>query len=331
MYVLYGSKLSLFTMKLDAALLFYGLAYEFRGKGRDAKAIEQRAGTHQIPVLITPENWPLADSTPIIDLLDQRFPERRLFPEGPLGVLTHIVEDYLDEWIARTMVHYRWHYPESAAFASTIMGGGDPEAAATVRAWGPRACRATGTETEFHQRACEAEYVRIIEAAEKQLGETRFLLGDRPTAADCAILGGLRAHTLHDPDPRKVIERYPRVVKWSETATAWDGQGDLAPFPDSTPFARFILAESARHYAPVLIANVAALRDGAKAFAADTYGETASYLCRPYPVQARAMVQARIRDRLSAQERGEVLAWLKGADLSDAYAPDVEATAVSRA
>ncbi len=321
MYQLYGSKLSLFTMKLDAALRFYGLPYEFKNKGRGAKEIEQRAGTHQIPVLVTPENWPLADSTPIMDLLDQRFPTRRLFPEGPLGVLVHIVEDYFDEWIARTMVHYRWHYPESALYVSTIMGGGNEQAAAGVRNWGPRACRATGTETEFHQRACEAEYVRILEAAEKQLGETRFLLGDRPTAVDCAMLGGLRAHTLHDPDPRKTVLNYPRVAGWSESATSWDGKGDLAPFPDSTPFARFILAESARHYQPVLLANIAALQDGAKAFAVGTYGETASYLCRPYPVQARAMVQERIANRLTPDERAAMARWLEANGLAAAYAP----------
>jgi glutathione S-transferase len=270
-------------------------------------------------VLVTPENWPWADSTPIIDLLDQRFPARRLFPEGLLGVLVHVVEDYLDEWVARTMVHYRWHYPESARVASLILGGGNEQAAEGVRNWGPRACRATGTETEFHQRACEAEYVRILEAAEAQLAETRFLLGDRPCAVDCVMLGGLRAHTYHDPDPRKVVERYPRVAAWAENARTWDGKGDLAPFPGSTAFARFILAETARHYLPVLRANIAALREGAKAFTADTYGEPASYLCRPYPVRAREMVQERIAHRLTEAERNTAIAWLRAEGL-DEYA-----------
>ena len=324
MYVLYGSRQSLFTRKLETALIFYRAPFEFRAKrGRaDAQEIEQRAGTHQVPVLQTPENWMLADTTPIIDLLDQRFPGRRLFPEGPLGVLVQIVEEYLDEWVARTMVHYRRHYPASADFASRAMADGDEAAAEFIRGWGPRACRATGTETPFHQAAAEAEYERLLDAADAQLAQTRYLLGDRPSAVDCMVLGGFRAHTLHDPDPRKVVERYPRLVAWSERgADAWDGSSVWAGFPRSTPFARHVLGEAAAHYAPFLGANAKALADGAKAFSIDTYGEPASYLARAYPERSRELIRERIGRRLFGLERQEVERWLEGLGLAEAFAP----------
>lgn len=323
MYVLYGSRQSLFTLKLEAALIFYGAAYEFRLKRGlpNAEEIEQRAGTHQVPVLQTPEDWILSDTTPIIDLLDQRFPARRLVPEGPLGVLTHIVEEYLDEWIARTMVHYRWHYPASAAFASRAIAGGDEQVAEFIRGWGPRACRATGTETPFHQRAAEEEYRRLLDAADSQLSRTRYLLGDRPTSVDCMMLGEFRAHTLHDPDPRQVMERYPRLVSWAEGgADAWEGSGERAPFPDSTPFARHVLTEMRKTYLPVLAANAGALRDGAKAFTVDTFGEVASYLTRSYPERSRAMIRERIA-RLTPEEQTVVGAWLAANGLGEAFAP----------
>ena len=110
-YVIHGIPRSLFTRKLQAAFDFYGLPHrsEARGTGVD-DAIGKRAATHQIPVLVTPENWVLADTTPILQLLDARVPARRLFPEGSLGVLVHVVEEILDEWVARVMVHYRWHH-----------------------------------------------------------------------------------------------------------------------------------------------------------------------------------------------------------------------------
>ena len=323
MYVLYGSRQSLFTRKLEAARIFYGARFEFRSKrGRDDVAeIEARAGTHQAPVLVTPENWVLADTTPIIDLMDQRFPVRRLFPSGPQGVLVHVVEEFLDEWIARTMVHYRWHYPASADFASRAIAEGDEKAAEFIRGWGPRACRATGTETLFHQQAAEAEYERLLVAADAQLQKTRYLLGDRPTAVDCMMLGGFRAHTLHDPDPKAQVERFPRLVAWNDSADAWDGGGDLAPFPESTPFARHVLAEMADHYAPVLAGNVEALQSGAKAFSVDTYGEPASYLTRPYPVRSAAMIRDRITRRLGEAEKVEVEAWLRDIRLEAAFSP----------
>ena len=48
-------------------------------------------------MLQTPENWLIADTTPLIALLDGRYPERRLFPDGLLGLLTQLVEDFFDD------------------------------------------------------------------------------------------------------------------------------------------------------------------------------------------------------------------------------------------
>ncbi|WP_397418734.1 glutathione S-transferase family protein [Phenylobacterium sp.] len=323
MYGLYGSTPSLFTRKLEAALIFYRAPFEFISKPShpDPKGLEARVGTHQVPVLQTPEDWVIADTTPIIEMLDHRFPQRRLFPPGPLGVIAHLVEECLDEWVARVMVHYRWHYPDSAAFASEVIADGDPVRAEFIRGWGPRACRATGTETAFHQQAAEAEYIRLLAAAEAQLGETRYLMGDRPTPADCMFLGGLRAHTLHDPDPRKVVEAYPRVVAWSTTADAWDGGGDWASFPQSTAFARHVLGELASSYLPVLRGHRAAAAAGLKAFTVETHGQPASYLTRAYPIQSWSQIQARL-DRLEPRDREAVAGWLTDQGLAGDLGPE---------
>ena len=317
-YVVYGGELSYFTRKLEAALTFLGLDFERRPKTPDNReAIEHRSGTHQVPVLHTPENWMIADTTPLVHLLDERVPERRLFPPGPLGILVQVLEEYFDEWIARTMVHYRWHYPASAEFASLRMAAGDPERAASVRQWGPRACRATGTDSAHQQQEAEREYQRILAAMEQQLGETAFLLGDRPTAVDCVLLGGLRAHTNMDPDPKAVTAGYPRVIEWCERrADDWDGGGELAPFPESTPFARFVLGEMVETYQPFVLANRDAQASGAKAFHVETYGEDVSYLSRPYPEASRQMILDRIGHALDAEERKAVRVWLVGAGLT---------------
>lgn len=113
-YVVYGLRLSYFTRKLEAALELMGVPFESRAKTMSVREeLERRANTHQIPVLHTPEDWMIADSTPLLDLLDGRHPHRRLFPPGPAGVLVQIVEELFDEWLPRTAVHFRWQYPES--------------------------------------------------------------------------------------------------------------------------------------------------------------------------------------------------------------------------
>ena len=320
-YIVYGGELSYFTRKLEAAMVFYGAEFELRSKtGESREEIESRSGTHQVPVLHTPENWMIADTTPLMTMLDGRFPDRKMYPDGPLGVLVHVVEEYFDEWIARTMVHYRWHYEESARFASLRMSGGNELAAAQVLNWGPRACRATGTESTRQQEAAEAEYVRILEAAEAQLDQSAYLLGDRPTAVDCIVLGGLRAHTNMDPTPKKVTSGFPKVIAWSEKeADAWEGVGELAPFPDSTDFAQFVLGEMITTYRPYLLANREASSVGAKAFNANIYGETVSYLTRPYPPFSAELVGERIRNTLDIEEATVVDNWLQQAGLSDCF------------
>jgi glutathione S-transferase len=320
-YIIYGGELSLFTRKLEAAMIFYGADFEMQSKApNNAGEIEQRSGTHQVPVLLTPENWMIADTTPLLHLLDSRYPARRLFPDGSIGVLTQVIEEYFDEWVARTMVHYRWHYPESAKFASERMSGGNAEAAARVREWGPRACRATGTDSQQQRREAESEYVRILEAVNNQLTDSAYLLGDRPTAVDCIVLGGLRAHTNMDPDPQKVTATYPRVVAWAETeANHWDGKGELAPFPESTPFAQFVLREMAPTYKPYALGNRDAQAAGAKAFHTEIYGEDVSYLSRPYPERSRKMIAEKIARQLDNAEQDDVSTWLATVGLAECF------------
>jgi glutathione S-transferase len=321
-YVVYGGAISLFTRKLEAALRFYAIPHRHEGKKPGVDDVEERAGTHQIPVLHTPENWMLADTTPILSLLDARIPSRRMFPTGPLGVLVHVCEEVLDEWFARVMVHYRWHYLENTRHIVAGFLGREPTDDEArdfpIANWGRRACRATGTESEAAQRAAEAEYHAMLAALETQLGKTRYALGDRPCAVDTIVLGGLRAHINSDPIPE--LPQYPNTLAWdAELADRWTGNGALASFPESTPFASHLLEVARDQYAPFALANARALAAGDKAFEIETLGTKVSYLARPYPERSRRMVQARIRHQLDAGERSRVQEWLESWSLAELF------------
>lgn len=321
-WTIHGSPISLFTRKLEAALEVYGAGFIVRPKeAGNAAELETRAGTHQIPVLETPHGWMLADTTPILMWLDALYPRRRLFPPGALGVLVHVLEEVLDEWVSRVMVHYRWHYDENARFViERIMG--QPVDVGRARQhplaqWGPRACRATGTETAAARQAAEAEYLALMTALEAQLGTTRYALGDRPSAVDCALVGGLRAHTLHDPIPD--LAAFPRVMAWAQAPWRWDGQGALAPFPASTPFAEHLLGIAGAQYRPFILGNRSARAGNEKSFVVETHGTEVSYLARAYPEASRVMVVERIAHTLDDGERLAVTAWLRAVGLKDCF------------
>jgi glutathione S-transferase len=322
-YIVYGGPISLFTRKLEAALRFYGTPFRMEAKNdENREELEGRSRSHQVPVLRTPENWLIADTTPILGLLDARFPARQLVPPGPLGVLVHVIEEVLDEWIARVMVHYRWHYEENTRYViGRILGrelSADEARDFPLAKWGPRACRATGTESEHQQRAAEREYFELLGALEAQLMHTRYALGDRPTAVDSMLLGGLRAHTNSDPLPD--LRKFAHVLAWDEKeADRWDGSGTLAPFPDSTPFAQHVLELARQQYAPFVLGNARALAAGDKAFTIETYGEETSYLTRPYPEQSRSLIRERIRNQLDDADRAIVVDWLAATGLAECF------------
>ena len=193
-YVVYGGSISLFTRKLEAALRFYGAPFRSVSKGpADASEIESRSGTHQVPVLQTPENWMIADTTPLIALLDARFPARRLVPRGPLGVLVHVVEEVLDEWVARVMVHYRWHHDANTHHVvQNIVGREmslDEAREFPIANWGLRACRATGTDDPSLREAAEREYLDLLGT---HAGSPRRECGQHVRTTACKRCGAIR-------------------------------------------------------------------------------------------------------------------------------------------
>ncbi len=297
-YTCYGHPFSYFSMKLEAALNFYGLPFDKVEimLATELEPIRKRAGTHMIPVLETPEGWALWDTTPIMFLLDGRAPMRPMFGAGLNGLLVHVIENFLDEWLGRTMVHYRWHYPESADVAAPEMASGNEQLAKGIAAWGLKACRATGVEPPHQQEMAEAEYGRILTAAEAQLAKTPYLMGDAPCAVDAVILGGLRAHTMRDAAPARLVAGFPRVVEWANSgADIWNGTGALATSDSPTDFAVAMLAEMKTAFTPFISGNRAALTAGEKLFSADIFDEQVTYLARPYPEAACQMVVDHIR------------------------------------
>ena len=123
-----------------------------------------------------------------------------------------------------------------------------------------------------------------------------------------------------DPAPKRTTARYPRVLHWCEQdADKWDGSGELALFPASTPFVQTILAEMKTTYRPYILANKGAQANGEKAFVVDTYGENVSYLSRPYPERSRQMIVNRIAHQLSDEEQRTVKSWLAEVGLEECF------------
>jgi hypothetical protein len=157
---------------------------------------------------------------------------------------------------------------------------------------------------------------------ESQLRETDYLMGNQPTAVDCAALGGLYAHMLNDPDPLIMIQAYPGVIAWAEGQPGVQNKAVRTETrADLTPFAKHVLEEMAKAYRPFLLGNCKAVREKQKSFVVETFGIRASYLARAYPERSRAMLTHRIANLLSEEERQETEAMLDHFGLADCFSP----------
>jgi glutathione S-transferase len=84
-YQLIGSEMSFFTRKLEAQLRCQQVPWSYLFKTEERKAeLEAKAGTHFIPLLMTPDKWLIHDTIAIGPMLSDRFRERAVVPETPL-------------------------------------------------------------------------------------------------------------------------------------------------------------------------------------------------------------------------------------------------------
>ncbi len=289
-YTLYCSKRSYFTAKVENILRFQGLPYTLVEKmPHDGSAIEKRTGSGAIPALVTPEDWALADSTPIARLLHDRYPNRPIIPSGPvqrIGAL--LLEDWLDEWFMRVAMYTRWNFPESV---EALVGSG-----ASMRVFSKPWHALTPVERQQLETTVEASLERIAKFRERMttqvaraygttlkqgrdimvwfgeflddmaqhLQRHSYLLGDRPCVADFVISGGFAAHFGNDTWPRNfVADRQPAVLEFAErlwetrsTDATWMSDDRL---PETTAP---MFAAMQQHYLRYLAANRGALASG---------------------------------------------------------------------
>lgn len=241
------------------------------------------------------------DSTPILRRLEREYAGRSARPSNPaLAFLDALIEDYGDEWLTKAMFHYRWAYEADIARASAILPAwrraqtSDESLKAMGREVAGRQIprlRYVGSN-EVTGPIIEASYKRFLDAFEAHLRDHPFFLGARPGAGDFGCYGQLTQLALFDPTPMAVTEaRAPRVFAWTGAVEDLSGlEPTEADWFDPTALPETvtaILAEIGRVYAPLLLANAKALRDGAEQV--DTVIDGGRWVQQPFTYQGKCL------------------------------------------
>lgn len=228
-HVMYGAAFSLYSGKLRSYLRQKGIPFVERTPSvlTYQRFIVPRTGVRFIPVLQTPDDEVLQDTTAIIDVLESRFTDPGVYPTSPRQHLAALLlELYGDEWLLLPAMHYRWNFPEYN------QPGINEQFGAMAFPWLPRLLqRILGQKlgARFHALvprlgisaatipAIEASYHDLLADLNRHFLAHDFLLGARPSIGDFGMIGPLYAHLYRDPYPGRMMRAVaPAVAAWVE-------------------------------------------------------------------------------------------------------------------
>jgi glutathione S-transferase len=118
-YRFYAAEPSYFSGKVRPIFRFKDIPFEEIAPTPEIyRDIRARTGLAFIPVVITPDDATLQDTSEILDELERRFPDPPVYPPTPMQrVVAYLIELYADEFGILPAMHYRWSFPESEAQA----------------------------------------------------------------------------------------------------------------------------------------------------------------------------------------------------------------------
>jgi len=277
----YGPEVSYFTGKLEAALRYMELPYRAIAKGPAEMA--GPTGVAQVPGLELADGRWLTDTTPIIEWLDARYPDRQVIPRDPVAAFfSRLLEDYADEWLWRPAMHYRWDYDEGAQHLSRILV---EEAARHIPLPGfvvrkfirnrqrTLFTRGDGVSADTWDHV-EKIYIDSLGWLESIFETRPFLLGTRPSLVDFGFFGPMFRHFAMDPPSARIMrETAPGVFEW--VARVWNARHSvtggelLGSVPDDWGP---ILDSVGSAYLPYLCANAEAWKADQSHFDVDIEG-----------------------------------------------------------
>lgn len=230
---IYGCKISYFTGKVETYLRFRNIPYEMGNYIANQKRMKQGAGVAQMPVIELADGRWMTDSTPMIGWLDERQSGQSIYPRDPvLNFIALLIEDYADEWLWRSAMHYRWSYRPDRQYAAEaiyneLIKGTLPSPrvlAINYLKWRQWFGFVKGDGVRGPARLhCDRTYLTALACLQTVFEKRPFLLGQRPTIADFGMMGPMLRHFGQDPTPQDLMrERAPAVYEW--VARMWNAQ-----------------------------------------------------------------------------------------------------------
>ncbi|HEU4429152.1 MAG TPA: glutathione S-transferase family protein [Myxococcota bacterium] len=301
---IFGSEMSPYSVKVRSYFRYKGIAHEWivRGPANQAE-YAKHAKLPLIPLVVTPDEKGLQDSTPILEALEEKFPQPAIHPSEPvLAFLSALLEEWGDEWGNKWMFHLRWARPadqDSAAerIARDMTGGASGDALAKAasavkermvpRVWFVGSNAQTAPQIE-------QSYQETLALLDAHLASRPYLLGMRPGFADFGVWAQLY-ECWTDPTPGAWMrERAPRVAAYVKRMLDPKAHGSFESWAALEPTLAPILSQQvAALFLPWSDANARAIAENAEELAVEL--ASGKWTQKPQKYHARSLAALRTR------------------------------------
>lgn len=302
---IYGAELSPYSVKVRSFCRYKGIPHRWLVRDESTIADYQKfAKLPLIPLVITPEEEGIQDSTPILDALEARFPEPSTHPPEPAArFLSFLLEEFGDEWGNKWMFHLRWARDEDrlsagGRIAASMAKPGDEAGRLALRAKviermvGRVGFVGSSAETAPQIEQSFRDTLAILDA---HLGARPYLFGGRPSFGDFGLWAQIY-EAWTDPTGAAWIDRgAPRVVDWVQRMLFPRDQGSFEPLADLLPTLEPLLAgQVGALFCPWTLANEAAIAAGKESFSVELAGRRFSQAPQKYHARSLAALRARL-------------------------------------
>jgi glutathione S-transferase len=317
-YIIYGSEYSPFSVKVRSYFRYKNIPHEWRPRTRDTLAEFQKyAKLPLIPLVLGPGEEVIQDSTPIMEKMEERFPEKPIVPSSPeLAFLSYLLEDYGDEWVNKPMFHYRWwrdadQQAVSKGLARASMPNADAhsqeEAAAQIlKRMVPR-LRFVGSN-EGTKDTIEASLDNLLELLDAHLKGRAYILGGKPSFADFGLWGQIYSCMLQPTTEKLIHTNFPDLVQWIDHMLDPTEEGDWENWLQLAPTLEPILkSEIGNLYLPWSLANAKAVFDDAAEFSVDLSGQVFTQQTAKYSARSLQVLKNKLEAVAPREQIEEIL------------------------
>ena len=306
-YRIHGIELSPYSVKVRSYFRYKGLPHRWIPRSLDAEGEYQKyVKLPLVPLVVTPDNKGVQDSTPIIEYVEGTNPKPSIHPDDPVAsFISVLLEEFGDEWGNKWMFHYRWareadQLSGAGRIARSMMPAADDaqmdKNIAMVRDRMVNRVWFVGSSSQTAPQI-EESFRDTIAILETHLANRPYLFGQRPAFADFAMWGQLY-NAWTDPTPGAIINATsPNLLAWIHRMLWPRAEGEFESWSSlAATLTPLLERQVGRLFLPWTVANEKAIASGSEEFSVDLAGKT--WTQKPQKYHAKSL--AVLRDKYKA-------------------------------